>query len=121
MFRSYQKNASGCLLDVFKDDVKCNDEDKINWNSENNPDASGVEWQELTKKCPAFAAEYASVVIRKNGGAHGEFGPIKCFAGTQPKKIQKNCKKLVVYPVCDSMFSQVREWIKSNPDACRSL
>jgi hypothetical protein len=121
LFRSYQKDGSGCLLEVFKGNAKCSEADAINWNSENNKDLSGVEWQELTKKCPAFAAEYASVVIRKNGGAHGEFGPIKCFAGTQPKKIQKNCKKLVVYPVCDSMFSQVREWIKSNPAACSSL
>jgi hypothetical protein len=121
LFRSYQKDDSGCLLDVFKGKVKCSKADAINWNSEKNKDPSGVDWQALTKRCPAFAAEYASVVIRKNGGAHGEFGPIKCFAGTQPKKIQKTCQKLQVHPVCDSMFSQVQEFIKSNPAACNSL
>lgn len=121
LFRAYQKDQSGCLLDVFKDHAKCSKADAINWNSEHNKDLSGVEWQDLTKKCPAFAAEYASVVIRKNGGAHGEFGPIKCFAGTQPKKIQKSCQKLQLFPVCDSMFSQVREFIKSNPAACNAL
>lgn len=121
LFRSYQKDQSGCLLDVFRDHAKCSAADAVNWNSEHNKDLSGVEWQALTKKCPAFAAEYASVVIRKNGGARGEFGPIRCLAGTQPKNIQQSCLKLRVYPVCDSMFSKVHEWIKSNPSACNSL
>jgi hypothetical protein len=123
LFRSYQKDDSRCLLDVFKDDADahCTKGDKINWASEHPKDRSGVDWQALTKRCPAFAAEYASVVIRKHGGAYGEFGPIKCYAGTQPQKIQKTCRKVQIYPVCDSMFEGVRSWLKNNPGACKSL
>lgn len=121
LFRSYQKDESACLLGVFKGRAKCSAEDAINWNSERSRDLSGVEWQALTKRCPAFAAEYASVVIRKNGGARGEFGPIKCFAGTQPAAIQRNCRKLQVFPVCDAMFADVQKWIRSHPEACSSL
>jgi hypothetical protein len=123
LFRSYQKDESRCLLDVFKDhaDAHCTDDDKKNWASEHPKDRSGVQWQALTKRCPAFAAEYASVVIRKHGGAYGEFGPIKCYAGTQPPKIQKICRKVQVYPVCDSMFKQIASWLKDNSGACKSL
>jgi hypothetical protein len=116
LFRAYQKDQSHCLLDVFKDHSKCTKTDAIDWNSEHNKDLSGVEWQHLSKQCPAFAAEYASVVIRNHGGAHGEFGPIKCYAGTK-----LHCKKSEVYPVCDSMFLKIQTWIVDNPSACKSL
>lgn len=121
MFRAYQRDESACLLDVFSKDISCAAKDAKNWNSENAVDPPGVHWQALTKRCPAFAAEYASVVIRKHGGAHGEFGPIKCFAGTQPPKIQRNCKKVRLYPVCNAMYRQIQDYIKSDPAACAAL
>jgi hypothetical protein len=121
LFRAYQKDPSQCLLDVFRDHPKCTSTDAIDWNSEHNKDLTGVDWQHLTKQCPAFAVEYASVVIRNLGGAQGEFGPVKCYAGTQPAKIQASCKKVQIYPVCDAMFLNVQTWLKANPSACSSL
>lgn len=121
LFRSYQNDESPCLLTAFKDHISCKKKDAVNWNSEHSKDLSGVEWQDLTKRCPAFAAEYASVVIRKHGGAKGEFGPIKCFAGTQPAKIQRSCQKAKIYPVCNAMYSQIQTYLKENPDACKAF
>lgn len=121
LFRSYQKDESACLLAAFKDHISCETKDAINWNSEHAEDLSGVEWQGLTKRCPAFATEYASVVVRKHGGAQGEFGPIKCFAGTQPAKIQRNCQKVRIYPVCDAMYSQIQTYLKENPELCKAF
>jgi hypothetical protein len=65
----------------------------------------GADWQRMTKSCPAYAAEYAAVVIRKNGGAKGEFNPIR--------KHQAE-----VLPACDSMFAEIQQFIESHPDAC---
>lgn len=130
LFQSYRQDQSQCLLDVFRDNseahcTKCDAKhstcDATNWDSEHPTDRSGVEWQDLTKKCPAFAAEYASVIIRKNGGAHGEFGPIKCYAGTQPSRIQRTCQKVQVYKACDAMFTTIAAWLKENPQACKSM
>jgi hypothetical protein len=123
LFRSYQKDESSCLLDVFKDDAlsHCTRKDAKNWESEHPKDRSGVYWQALTKRCPAFAAEYASVVVRKHGGAHGEFGPIKCYARTQPPDIQRTCRKVQIYPVCDTMFKRIQSWLKDSPAACKWL
>ncbi len=119
LFRSYQKDESACLLATFKDHILCTKTDAINWNSEHSKELSGVEWQDLTKRCPAFAAEYASVVIRKHGGASGEFGPIRCVAATQPASL--HCQKARIYPVCDAMYSNIQAYIKQTPEACKAL
>jgi hypothetical protein len=114
LFRKYQKDSKGCLLDVFGSNVTCKPWDAKNWGS---PSSDGYAWQELTKHCPAFAVEYASVVIRRNGGAAGEFGPIKCFAGTQ----KKPCQPVQLYPACDTMFSKIQSAAKDDPQVCASL
>jgi hypothetical protein len=118
LFRSYQSDQSGCLLGAFQERVTCKKMDAKNWNSEHARDLSGVQWQALTKRCPAFAVEYASVVLRKNGGAYGEFGPVKCFVGTQSPKIQRSCQKLRIYPVCDEMYAQIQTYLQKNVAAC---
>lgn len=68
----------------------------------------GADWQRMTKNCPAFAVDYASVVIRKNGGGKGEFNPIR--------KHQAE-----VLPACDAMFTDIQQFIESHPEACAAL
>jgi len=68
----------------------------------------GADWQRITKRCPAFAVDYAAVVIRKNGGAKGEFNPIR--------KHQAE-----VLPACGSMFTEIQQFIESHPDSCTAL
>jgi hypothetical protein len=68
----------------------------------------GAAWQKLTKACPAFATEYAAVVVRKSGGHLGEFGPLRKH-------------KAQVAPVCESMLSEVQKLVESNPELCSTL
>jgi hypothetical protein len=77
--------------------------EKKNWGS-----GEGAAWQKLTKACPAFATEYAAVVVRKSGGHLGEFGPLRKH-------------KAQVAPVCESMLSEVQKLVESNPELCSTL
>lgn len=56
------------FADVFKTGVNCKEKDWKNWGQ-----GEGGAFQDLTKKCPAFAVEYAAVGLR-NGRKH--WGPI---------------------------------------------
>ena len=93
------------MLDVFKQHVTCGAGDAKNWGEEG---SDGFKWQQLTKRCPAFAAEYAAVVLRMSGGKKGEFGPIRK-------------KRAEVRPACDTMLSEVQAFVKSNPTVCPAL
>jgi len=103
MFNQYSQNQNGCFLDIFKQGVKCRQQDAKNWGT-----GTGMQWQKLTKQCPAFAAEYASVVLRTSGGTQGEFGPIR-------KKAAE------LRPECDQMLQKVQDYIAQHPDACATL
>ena len=103
IFTSYQADHSGCLLDVFSKGVTCGAGDAKTWGT-----GTGASWQELTKACPAFSAEYAAVVLRKSGGSKGEFGPIR--------------KRVVeLKPECDAMLLQVQQLVQASPDLCSGL
>jgi len=103
MFESYQKNSAGCNLAVFKNGAKCTAGDSKNWGT-----GAGEQWQQLTKQCPAFAAEWAIVLLRVSGGSQGEWGPLRTKAAQ-------------VRPECDSMLQQVENLIKSNPNLCSEI
>lgn len=74
LFAKYQASESGCLLDVFKEGIPCSAGNLKNWGD---PSSDGFKWQALTKRCPAFATEYAAILIRVLGGTRGEFGPLR--------------------------------------------
>jgi hypothetical protein len=103
LFAHYKANPSECLLNVFSKGVSCPPSDWKNWGK-----GEGAEWQKLTKKCPAFAADYAAVVLRKNGGHAGEFGPI----------VRREAELL---PACHSMLQDVQKLIVTNPELCADL
>jgi len=85
--------------------VTCSSSNLRNWGQ---PSEAGFQWQALTKDCPAFAVEYAAVLLRLNGGSKGEWGPIR--------------KKAVeVIPECYSLFGQVQQYVTANPSVCAQL
>jgi len=103
LYEKYKADQIGCLLDVFKQHVSC-----AAHNAENFGEGEGKNWQQLTKTCPAFATEYAAVLIRVHGGRTGEFGPLRNHAAE-------------IQPSCDAMLKQVEELLRVNPEMCSAL
>ena len=103
LYEKYKADQSGCLLDVFKRGVSC-----AAHNAENFGQGEGRNWQQLTKTCPAFATEYAAVLMRVHGGRRGEFGPLRNRAAQ-------------LLPECDAMLKQVQDLVRANPQACSAL
>ena len=103
MYGRYSADQSGCLLPVFSKNITCQAKEAKNWGQ-----GTGAEWQKLTKVCPAFAVEYAAVVMRKSGGSKGEFGPLRK-------------KNVGIIKSCDSMFAQVQALVKNKPEICAAL
>ncbi len=101
MYERYTKDESGCLLDVFSENVTCKAGNEKNWG--NGP---GVAWQALTKRCPAFSAEYATVVMRNSGGTKGEFGPLRTKAAE-------------INPACNDMLKTIQAYVETTPGACK--
>ncbi len=103
LFDKYMADDSGCLLDVFSQGVTCS---ASNWESYGSGD--GFDFQELEKNCPAFAAEYAAVMLRVSGGSVGHYGPLRTRAAE-------------VRPECDELFQQVQAIIAQTPSVCGLL
>lgn len=112
--KQYEDNKRRCLKDEFGESkITCKIQKSHNPNcpsvtSDVAGTGSGADWQRMTKTCPAFAAEYAAVVLRKNGGSGGEFGPIR-----------KHQAELL--PECDTMLKKIQNYIESHPEACSAL
>lgn len=113
LFKAYGADQSHCMLDLFKDLLKCRIVGSHNpkcpsVNSDVTGTGPGADWQKLTKSCPAFATEYAAVVLRTNGGQHGEFNPIRK-------------KQAELRPECDSMLQSVQSFVQQHPEVCSAL
>lgn len=105
---AYWKNVKSstpekCLLEVFQKGVTCN---AANW--ENFGTGEGVIFQQMEKECPAFAAEYAAVMIRVSGGSQGHYGPLRTKAAE-------------VKTECDAMFKEIEQVIEEQPAFCEFL
>lgn len=103
LFEHYMADASGCWLDVFSAGVTCS---ASNWECYGTGD--GYDFQKLEKDCPAFAAEYAAVMLRVSGGSAGHYGPLRTRAAE-------------VRPECDEMFQQVQTIVQQNPSSCGAI
>lgn len=88
-----QYKGSIDLQDVFKDGVTCSSASWTNWGT-----GDGRDFQELTKACPAFAVEYAALLLRKR---RRHWGPI-------------NNKTAELRQDCDELFKAVCAHIDSN-------
>jgi len=104
LFDKYRADTSGCLLSTFAEGVSCSASDWKNWGT----GADGLAYQKLNKECPAFAAEYAAVMLRVNGGTKGHYGPLRTKAAE-------------IRPECDEMLHEVQKVVEKNPGLCASL
>lgn len=122
LFARYKANPSRCYLDVFKEGVStsycASTKNKFSYGK---PTDEGYQFQELQKKCPALAAEYAAVTIRVAGGAMGHYGPLRCDREVNPSSSQTRCRQTEVRPECSAMFAQVESYIDQNPLSCNAL
>ena len=103
LFARYKADSTGCLLDAFAEGVTCS---AGNWADFGSGD--GRAFQTMEKECPAFAAEYAAVMIRVQGGSAGHYGPLRTKAAE-------------VRPECDAMFQDVQAVVQTTPSVCGAL
>lgn len=103
LFAHYRADDTGCLLGVFSANVTCSAAD---WECYGSGD--GYDFQKLEKECPAFAGEYAAVMLRVSGGSAGHYGPLRTRAAE-------------VRPECDAMFHDVQTLVEQNKDACGGI
>jgi hypothetical protein len=99
MFAAYRGNPSG-FVETFKEGAICSAEKLKNWGT-----GDGKEFQRLSKACPAFAAEFASVLLRN---VRKHWGPI-------------NTKKAELLRDCDTMLRAVQNVVDTSQGACAIL
>jgi hypothetical protein len=104
LFDKYKASSTGCLLDTFAEGVTCSAANWQNWGT----GVDGLAFQKMEKECPTFAAEYAAVMIRVQGGSTGHYGPLRG-------------KTAEVRPECDALFQQVQGVVEQNPSVCVGL
>jgi hypothetical protein len=113
LFKSYSADQNHCLLKVFQGSITCKIRKSHNPKcpsdtSEVAGTGPGADWQRLTKSCPAFATEYAAVVLRKHGGMKGEFNPIRK-------------RQAELLPQCESMLQKVQTYVEQHSEVCSAL
>lgn len=100
LFDSYKTGKIDCFKDVFSSGVKCSSDDAKNWGS-----GEGVEFQKISKNCPAFATEFAALTLR---AASNHYGPL----------VRKEAE---VRAECDEMYYNLERTLLNNPSLCASL
>ncbi len=98
LFDEYRNDPSKCFQDVFKVGVSCG-------SSSISGSGIGAEYQVFNKTCPAFAAEYAMLMLRVK---RNHYGPI----------IRKEAE---VAPACNTMLKSVQDYIDSDLNACSDV
>lgn len=96
IYEKYKAGKKSCELETFKEGVKCSSYDAIN-----HGEGAGVAWQDLTKKCPAFATEWGALMVRS---MYTHFGPIKS-------------KQVEFKNECRDMLKSVEQITKNNCEA----
>lgn len=104
LFNLRKGSSRGCFLDTFAEGVTCSAADLKNWGT----GADGLAFQQLEKTCPGFAAEYAAVMLRVQGGSRGHYGPLR----TKAAEIRSEC---------DALFQQVQVVVEQNRSVCAEL
>lgn len=98
LYAEYQAKPESCLLDIFKEGASCSSLSNLG-------SGSGEAYQAFNKSCPAFATEYAMVMLRVQ---RGHYGPI-------------NRREAEVVPACNQLLKDVAAFISSDPYACEDL
>lgn len=104
IYSLYKQGKRKCHLSTFRqgvnEDRSCTAKEARVWGS-----GEGATYQKLAKECPAFATEWAAVLVRN---AYHHFGPLK-------RKEAEYLKS------CESMLAQVEASVKANPSLCEQL
>ncbi len=98
LYSEYKANPAKCFLNVFKQGVSCSSSSILGT-------GAGAAYQAFNKACPAFATEYAMVMLRVQ---RSHYGPI-------------NRKEAQVVPACNQLLKSVQDLIDNDPYACQDL
>ncbi|MGE4130449.1 MAG: hypothetical protein AB7F86_02360 [Bdellovibrionales bacterium] len=99
LYDEYQANPARCRLAEFKQGVSCKAQSVLG-------SGAGARFQEFTKKCPAFAAEYAATLLRL---LRAHFGPI-------------NRREAELNSACYQVYTRIGSLIASDTQAvCEEL
>lgn len=99
LYAEYKANPSKCHLAIFKEGVSSCGNSSIAGSGE------GATYQALNKSCPAFAAEYAMVMLRV---LRAHYGPI-------------TRKEAEITTACNQLLKNVETVIEDNPYSCDDL
>lgn len=97
LYTEYKKDPSRCMLNTYKEGVSCPARRNLG-------SGAGVTFQKFSKECPAFAAEYAMVMLRV---LRGHYGPI-------------NRREAEVKSACNSMLKEVENVVLAGGSAACS-
>ena len=95
LFMEYKADPSKCFLDVFKVGVSCS-------NTSIYGTGEGAEYQAFNKSCPAFATEYAMMMLRLR---RNHYGPI-------------NRQEAQIISSCNKMLSDVQAFLDRDLNGC---
>jgi hypothetical protein len=98
LYNEYKVNPNNCFLDTFKVGVSCG-------SSSIAGSGAGADYQAFNKSCPAFAAEYAMVMLRVR---RNHYGPI-------------NRKEAEVTTSCNQMLKSVETFIENDLNSCADI
>lgn len=98
LYAEYKADTSKCFLDVYKVGISCGSSSIAGV-------GAGADYQAFNKSCPAFASEYAMIMLRVR---RSHYGPI-------------NRKEAEVAPVCNQMLKSVQTYIENNIYACDEI
>lgn len=103
LYAEYKANPSLCLKQVFQQGASCSGTG--NSSSNLGTGAGGAEFQAFNKSCPAFATEYAMMLLRVQ---RSYFGPI-------------NRKEVEVVPSCNDLLKDIEDLINNDPYICDDI
>lgn len=100
LYKEYKEGKKKCFLDTFSKKITC---DADNWKSWGK--AKGSKFQQFTKECPGFAAEFAAISIRINSNHYGSILRAEVQFRNE----------------CVSMLSEIETVVQSSPEICNDL
>jgi len=95
IFNHYRANPTSGFVDVFAEGVTC---DQRQW--ENHGSGPGREFQQLSKECPAFAAEFAALALRH---LRRHWGPV-------------NRREVELHPAANAMLIKIEHAVNEDPN-----
>jgi transposase len=100
IFNHYRANPTSGFADIFAEGVTCTPRQ---W--QNHGTGPGVEFQQLSKECPAFAAEFAALGLRH---LRRHWGPV-------------NRREVELHPSANAMLIKIEHAVNDDPNLRNAL